>query len=49
MTQDWNSILNRFPLNDPMTNKPFPTPIPRSAFPSFADPVLKQKIEQFQV
>lgn len=35
--QDWNWYLDVFKLRDPETDIPFPTPIPRSAFPAHPD------------
>ncbi|EKM53842.1 uncharacterized protein PHACADRAFT_260391 [Phanerochaete carnosa HHB-10118-sp] len=34
----WNKVLALFALTDPSTRTPFPTPLPRSALPAFADP-----------
>ena len=35
--QHWNKAVTLFTLIDPKTNTPFPTPIPRSSFPPYAD------------
>jgi len=35
--QDWNKKISIRKLTDPMTNLPFPAPIPRSAFPASTD------------
>lgn len=34
----WNKALTLFSFTDPSTRRPFPTPLPRSALPAFADP-----------
>ncbi|KDQ57985.1 hypothetical protein JAAARDRAFT_193470 [Jaapia argillacea MUCL 33604] len=36
----WSKVLNMFRLTDPATRQPFPTPIPRSAFPISPDMTL---------
>ena len=33
---------------DPLTQTPFPTPLPRSALPAFADPTLKRAVEAWK-
>ncbi|KIP05120.1 hypothetical protein PHLGIDRAFT_36580 [Phlebiopsis gigantea 11061_1 CR5-6] len=38
--QHWNKALALFTLIDPMTNTPFPSPVPRAALPAYADPTL---------
>ncbi|KAF8520801.1 hypothetical protein BU17DRAFT_88707 [Hysterangium stoloniferum] len=44
----WNKILNIFKLLDPLTNLPFPTPIPRTAFPFYPNPDLKRVFVAWQ-
>lgn len=38
--ETWTKSLARFPLADPATGAPFPTPFPRGALPAVADPNL---------
>lgn len=47
--QHWNKAVSLFGLIDPATNTPFPTPIPRSALPSFADAELQARYTQWQM
>ena len=40
LPQQWNQILIMFKLRDPLTGRPFPTPIPRGCFPTRPDYLL---------
>ncbi|PSS00878.1 hypothetical protein PHLCEN_2v4105 [Hermanssonia centrifuga] len=47
--KDFLNYIRLFNLKDPLTNQPFPTPLPRSSFPLLADQTLRANVENWKV